>query len=166
MCWRNLSTGTETIMYSAFRRQLTKIHFIHIHRSVRSMVRCLAIHYTNRLHNLPHRTHTHTYLFLNLTMGRKFYKTLSVLPNQTSQIAFNVIFGVLNHVVHVTSTLLVTFIATMDYSHWWTNGISCAAICWGDACVFKIAEFWNAPCSLVELYRHFTLICCLIHQGN
>jgi hypothetical protein len=50
-------------------------------------------------------------------MGRELYKTLSVLPNQKSQIASNVIFGVLNHVVHVTSTLLVTFLVTMVYSH-------------------------------------------------
>jgi hypothetical protein len=103
-------------MYSTFRRKLTRTHFIHIYRSVRSMVRYLTIHYRNQLQNLPHRTHT--YLFLNLTMGRELYKTLSVLPNQNSQITSNLIFGVLNHVVHVTSTLLVTFLATMDYSHW------------------------------------------------
>jgi len=102
-------------MYSIFRRKLTRTHFIHIYRSARSMVRYLTIHYRNQLQNLSHRTHT--YLFLNLTMGRKLYKTLSVLPNQKSQIASNVIFGVLNHVVHVTSTLLATFLATMDYSH-------------------------------------------------
>jgi len=101
-------------MYSTFRRKPTKIHFIHVYRSVRSMVRYLTINYRNRLENLPHRTHT--YLFLNLTMGRELYKTLSVLPNQKSQIASNVIFGVLNHAVHVTSTLLVTFLATTDHT--------------------------------------------------
>jgi len=55
-------------------------------------------------------------------MGRELYKTLSVPSNQTSQVVSNVIIGVLNHVVHVTSTLLVTFLATTD--HLWQPWIT------------------------------------------
>jgi len=129
LCWWNLSTGTETIMYSVFLRKPTKIHFTYtgLYEAWYNTLQ----YTTNTDFKTYHIEHTHIPV-LKSNHGKGIVQNPFCAPNSNVTHRLQCNTRRTKHVIHVTSTLFVTFLSNhgLQYEVNQSDKLCCHLLKW------------------------------------